>query len=110
MQGGEVRMSNPSSTTQPRRGASTLAALVIGLPLAVCAVALLRFGPLRHLPIARYVEYPVQWVVVAFFCVTLGALLVKWLRLRVEFDALDRDLLPRWDGKPVAVEKAADML
>src|SRR5262249_14738914 len=92
------------------RGTSPLAALVLGLPMAFGLVALFRYGPLKNTPVARYVEYEVQWVLVGFFCVAVAALLLKWLRVRIEFDALDRDLLPRWDGKPVPPEKAPELL
>lgn len=101
-----------SSPTKPQapRGVSPLAALIVGLPLAAGLVALFRYGPLKNTPVARYVEHEVQWVLVGFFCVALAALLLKWLRLRIEYDALDRDLLPRWDGKPIPVEKAPELL
>jgi biopolymer transport protein ExbB/TolQ len=104
-------MSNSSrAPAQPRRTGSTLAAFVVGLPLAGGILGLFHYGPLKHSPFAQYVEYPVQWAVVCLFCVAVGALVVKFLRLRVEFDSLDREILPRWDGKPVNVEKAADLL
>src|SRR5262245_22488779 len=100
-----------SSSSQPgRRLGSTLAALLVGLPLAAGVVALFRFSPLSHTNAARYVEYPVQWAEVAFFCCGLGALLVKLLQVRLEQAACRRDILPRWDGKPVPVEKANDLM
>lgn len=101
-----------SSSLQPsRRGfGPTLAALLLGLPLAAAALALFHAGPLRHTTAARYVEHPVQWAVVAFFCTGVGALVVKLLRLRFERGACDADILPRWDGKPVPIAKAAELL
>jgi hypothetical protein len=103
--------SNSSAVpSQAGRAGSTLAAFVIGLPLAGVVLGLLRQGPLAHSPLARYVEFPVQWAVVSLFCVAVGALVVKLLRLRVEFAACRRDILPRWDGKPAAVDRAADLL
>jgi hypothetical protein len=95
---------------QPGRGGSTLAAFLFGLPLAGLIIGLFRYGPLQASPLARYVEHYVQWAVVCLFCVAVGALLVKLLRLRVEFDALARDILPRWDGTPAGVEKASELL
>jgi hypothetical protein len=100
----------PRSPGQPRRSGSTLAAFVVGLPLAGGVLALMRYGPLRETILARYVEFPVQWAVVCLFCVAVGALVVKLLRLRVEQAACDRDILPRWDGTPAPVEKASDLL
>src|SRR5262245_49617905 len=94
--GQEAARMSSTSTKAPSRGASPLAAVFLGLPLAVGVVFLFRYGPLRHTPIARYVQYEVQWVLISFFCVALAANVVKWLRTRIEFDALERDLLPRW--------------
>src|SRR5262245_2217710 len=101
-----------SSSSQPagRRLGSTLAALLVGLPLAAGIGALFRVGPLCHSPVARYVEFPVQWVEVAFFCCGLGALLVKFIQIRLEHAACNLDILPRWDGKAVPVEKAGDLM
>jgi biopolymer transport protein ExbB/TolQ len=101
-----------SSSSKPGAGrlGSTLAALLVGLPLAAGLVALFRVGPLRHTEYARYVEFPVQWVEVAFFCCGVGALLVKLVQVRLEQAACRRDILPRWDGKPVPVEKASDLM
>jgi biopolymer transport protein ExbB/TolQ len=103
--------SSPSKVSAPsRRAGGTLAAFVIGLPLAGLVLGLFRFGPLRDFLLARYVQFPVQWAVVCLFCVAVGALLVKLLRLRVEFDACDRDILPRWDGNPASSDRANDLL
>ncbi|MFO0841713.1 MAG: MotA/TolQ/ExbB proton channel family protein [Gemmataceae bacterium] len=101
-----------SSPMQPsRRGfGPTLAALLLGLPMAAGALALFRVGPLHHTTVARYVEHPVQWTVVAFFFTGVGALLVKLLQLRRERAACAADILPPWDGKPVPVAKAAELL
>ncbi|MGL4554565.1 MAG: MotA/TolQ/ExbB proton channel family protein, partial [Gemmataceae bacterium] len=98
------------SDTPSRRSNSTLAALLIGLPTAAGVLALFHYGPLRHTPAFRYLEWPTQWVEAAFFCTGLGALAVRLWALRGEQAALGRDLLPRWDGKPVGVDKAGDLL
>jgi biopolymer transport protein ExbB/TolQ len=87
-----------------------LATFLIGLPLTAGVLALFHFGPLRQTPVFRYVEYPVQWAEVALFCCALGALLAKMLALRGEYAACRTDILPRWDGKPVAVEQSAALL
>lgn len=98
------------SDTPSRRSQSTIAALLIGLPLAAGVLVLFHFGPLRTTPAFRYVEWPTQWVEMAFFCTGLGALSVRLWSLRAEQAALNREWLPVWDGKPVSVDKAGDLL
>jgi hypothetical protein len=100
------------STSSPpgRRLGSTLAAFLVGLPLAAAILALFHYGPLRHSYVFRYFMYPVQWVEVVFFSCGVGALLVKLLVARYEHAACYFDLLPRWDGKPAPPEKAGELL
>ena len=98
----------PSSSA--RRSGSTLAALVVGLPLAAALLALFHYGPLRESKVFRYVEYPVQWVEVCFFCVGMAALALRWLTLRAENAACSVDMLPRWDGKPLPATAAHELL
>lgn len=99
-----------TSKAPARRSPSPLLAILLGVPLAAGAVAAFHFGPLKDSTFARYVQHPAQWGLVAFFGVACAALALEWLRLRIEFDALDRQLLPRWDGQPVGVEKAPELL
>jgi biopolymer transport protein ExbB/TolQ len=99
-----------SSHAGGRRLGPTVAAFALGLPLAAAVLGLFHFGPLRHSSAFRYVEYPVQWAEVVFFCCALGALLGKLWQLRQEMAACWTDILPRWDGKPVPVDRAADLL
>jgi hypothetical protein len=105
-------MSSPSQLAGPagRRLGPTLAALLIGLPLAAVILALFHLGPLQRTPVFRYVQFPVQWVEVAFFCCGLGALAVKLLEVRVEQAACSLDILPRWDGKPLPADRAGDLM
>jgi biopolymer transport protein ExbB/TolQ len=98
------------SPAGPRRTGSTLATFVLGLPLAALVVGVVHFGPLREIPLARYLEYPVQWAEVTLFCCALGGLLVKLFALPAERKACNVELLPRWDGKPVPVDQASTML
>jgi biopolymer transport protein ExbB/TolQ len=105
-------MSSITLPAQPaaRRSGSTLAALVVGLPLAAGLLALFHYGPLRGSPAFRYVEHPVQWAEVCFFCVGMAALTLRWLNLRVEHAACTLEILPRWDGKPVPASRARDLI
>lgn len=99
-----------SSPPPSRRLGSTLAAFLLGVPLAALILGLFHYGPFRHTYVFRYVEYPVQWVEVVFFTCGVGALIVKFLQARQEQAACYLDILPRWDGKPVAPDKATDLL
>ena len=105
-------MSSISLPAQPsaRRSAGTLAALVVGLPLAAGVLALFHVGPLRASPAFRYVEHPVQWVEVCFFCVGMTALVLRWLALRAENAACGLDILPPWDGRAVPTARAGELL
>jgi hypothetical protein len=78
--------------------------------MAAIILGLFHYGPLRHVYVYRYVEHPVQWVEVVFFCCCLGALLGKLGRILIERRACGIDILPRWDGKPIPVAKASDLL
>lgn len=94
----------------PRRLGPAVAAFALGLPLAALTLAVFHYTPLHRSAAFRYVEYPVQWVEVAFFCCALGALLAKFWQLRTELAACWADILPRWDGKPAPVAAARDLM
>jgi biopolymer transport protein ExbB/TolQ len=98
------------SDTPARRSTSTLAALLIGLPLAAGALAAFHLGPLRDTVAFRYVEWPTQWVEVGFFGIGLGALIVRLWMLWCERAALGREMLPAWEGPPVAPSQAGELL
>ena len=93
-----------------RRSSSTLAALMIGLPLAAGALAAFHFGPLRQTVAFRYVEWPTQWVEVAFFGIGLGALVVRLWSLRWERSAFRDNLLPPAEDQPIRAEKAGELI
>lgn len=95
---------------QSRRMGAMVQALLLGLPLTAGVLALFHLGPLRNSPLFRYVEYPIQWVEVGFFCCGLAVLLAKFVAARREAAACELEILPRWDGKPVAVEKANELM
>lgn len=101
-------MSAPAAAA--RRPGVTLAAFLIGLPLAAVALGLIHFGPLRSTPAYRYVEHPVEWAEVVLFSVAIGALAAKLVRTRSEVEACHAPVLPRWDGKPVSPDEAPALL
>jgi hypothetical protein len=105
-------MSSPSHPdfVPGRRSGSVAIALAVGVALSAAIIALIHHGPLRQTIAYRYVEYPVQWLEVLFFCCGLGALASKWWFLRQEHLACKLGILPPWDGKPVPVARAAELL
>jgi biopolymer transport protein ExbB/TolQ len=103
-------MTTVSSVRGQARPRNTLAAFILGLPLAAGILYLMHFGPLRDTPARRYVSHPVECVEVVLFSCALGALLAKLWTYRTERRACRTEVLPRWDGQPVAVEKAAHLL
>ncbi|MFO0928995.1 MAG: MotA/TolQ/ExbB proton channel family protein [Gemmataceae bacterium] len=100
---------SPSPAGASRRHGSTLTVLLLGAALAGGVLALFHYGPLRNSVAFRYVEFPVQWVEVLFFCCGLGALFLKFVQLRGEHGACGNEVLPRWDGKPVPAERASEL-
>ena len=88
--------SRPAETQErPAGGGSgsftTLAALVLGAPLAVGVLALVEMGPLKDMPIARYVSHAVEKVEVLLFCCALMGLAAKLWGYRSERGAF------RWE-------------
>jgi len=98
-----------------RRPSTTLAAFLIGLPLAAAILGFLQFGPQYGLipqgsVILRYVEHAVEKVEVVLFCCALGTLLAKFFFNRAERAACRKKVLPAWDGKPAPVGEATKLL
>src|SRR5204863_7319178 len=93
-----------------RRPGQTLAAFVLGLPLAAGLLLLFHAGPLRNSAVFHYVEYPVQWAEVVLFSCALGALLGKFWQLRAEHEACARDILPAPNGTPLPADQAHTLL
>jgi biopolymer transport protein ExbB/TolQ len=83
---------------------------VVGLPLGVCTVLLLRSELLHSALAERYLSHPVEWVEVVLFCCALAALAAKLWYARAERRAGRETVLPPWDGKPVPVTEAAGLL
>jgi hypothetical protein len=93
-----------------RRGSfAGLIAVVLGVPLGLCAVSLLQETSLLPPEYRRYLEHPVEQAEVALFCCGLLALTAKWLGWRRERAALRRELLPAWNGQPVPAPEAAGL-
>ena len=96
-----------------RRTHTTLAAFLVGLPLAAGVLIGVRFGA-EHVDALRelghYVSNPVECVEVVLFCCAISALAAKVLRNRVERQACRADVLPPWDGRAVAVAEAPKLL
>ena len=93
-----------------RRPSTTLAAFLIGLPLA----AAILYGIHNSFPadsiVIRYIHHPVENVAVVLFCCALGTLGAKLWQSLFESSAIRRDPLPAWDGKPVPIDQAPKLL
>jgi biopolymer transport protein ExbB/TolQ len=100
--------SQDRSAAPDRRYSSLLPALLFGLPLAAAALSLARLlgGP----QVQRYLSHPVEQVEVVLFCCALAALGAKLWRWAAERLACRRDVLPAWEGRPVPVGEAAELL
>jgi hypothetical protein len=103
-------MSAPQSSASPHRSSATLAAFLLGLPLAAGVLyAMFRFVP-QDSVVLRYVSHPVEWVEVVMFCCALGALAAKLVGQLGEWLAQRSEFLPPWDGNPIRATEAAGLL
>ena len=93
-----------------RRSRTTLAAFMLGVPLAAGFLATIHFGPLRHLPVRRYFSHPIECVEVTLFCAALGALAAKLWSWFAERRACRARILPAWNGQPMPVAESAQLL
>src|SRR5260370_110149 len=103
-------MSSSSATGSGSRPSTTLAAFLIGLPLAAGVLYGIHHAPVKGEAIQtvrRYVTHPVQWAVVGLFCCALGTLLAKLWQCLIERRACRALSLPAWDGKPAAATEAS---
>jgi hypothetical protein len=99
----------PSTVSGDRpatRQSATLAAFLLGVPLALGVLALVEYGPLRESGLKRYLEHPVEVVELVLFCCALGALASKLWTYCSERAACRRELLPPWDGHAVPAAAA----
>ena len=102
-----------SRTTSPkrRRGFSGLVPFLFGVPLAVGFLVFANWesGPLHGSEIGRYLHHPVEWAEVILVTVAAVGMLARYVRLRLERASLHRELIPAWDGQPVAPAQAAPL-
>jgi biopolymer transport protein ExbB/TolQ len=93
-----------------RRRRTTLAAFIIGVPLATAILALVHYGPLRNTSASRYLSHSVEYVELLMFCGALGALATKYYGSIIERRACGLTIVPPWDGKTVPVAEAGRIL
>jgi biopolymer transport protein ExbB/TolQ len=86
-----------------------MAALALGVSVAVIILALIQFRILDNETLRRYVHHEVEQVEVVLFCCALGALACKFWIYRAERAACLAQLLPSWDGRPVSVSEANNL-
>jgi biopolymer transport protein ExbB/TolQ len=99
-----------SPADRGRRSGTNLAAFVLGVPVAAAIIAAFHFGPIASTEAARYLKHEVECVEVLMACVALAGLVAKMWSSRRERAALNRDLVPAWDGKTTPVADAAGLL
>src|SRR5579862_5081882 len=111
-------MSRSTSQAPKARGSfSTVAAFLFGVPAGLGLLYFLHHGESfmpeqmkEYLPqVLQYVEHPVEMTEVVMFCCAIGAMVAKLIASWGERAARRAELLPAWDGKPVAVEDAAKL-
>src|SRR5437660_235221 len=84
-----------------RRSRSTLAAFILGMPLAYGILFLIDQGLIGNEEAQRYIRHGVERVEVFMFCGAFCALFIKMLRAVWENRALGVKIVPPWDGKAV---------
>jgi biopolymer transport protein ExbB/TolQ len=92
------------------RSRATWAAFLVGLPLAAGVLSLIDHGFVGGEETRRYLHHPLERVEVIMFCCALGAFTAKLLRNLTERWACRAEVLPAWDGQPVSVSTATDLL
>jgi biopolymer transport protein ExbB/TolQ len=96
----------PARERVAARSSTTVAAFVLGVPLALGILALVYAGPLRGTEAQRYLAHPVEVVELVLFCCALGCLASKLFFNRAERFACRRELLSGWNGQVVPAEEA----
>ncbi len=104
-----MQSAKPASADTLRRPSTNLAAFVVGVPLSVVLLLLFHKGPLHHTFLFRYIERPVEGVELILFCCAVSALGAKLLLSLQERRAFLVEILPPWNGKPVALSEAGNL-
>jgi MotA/TolQ/ExbB proton channel family len=105
-----MKSSTAANADRGRRSSNTMAAFLIGIPLAAAVLGFVLYGPGRETVAYRYLSHYVECVEVVLFCCALGTLVVKMWGTLTEKRACRSELIPAWDGKPVAVGEASSLL
>jgi biopolymer transport protein ExbB/TolQ len=106
--------SRPAETKERSSGSgrsfTTMAALLLGTPLAIGILTLVEKTSLKDRPEARYISHAVEKVEVLLFCCAVAGLLAKLWSYLIERRACRLLPLPAWDGKPVPASEAGRLL
>src|ERR1022692_499594 len=111
-------MSRSISQAPKARGSfSTIAAFLFGVPAGVGLLYFLHNGQeylseefqIYTRQVLHYIEHPVEMTEVVLFCCAVFAILAKIVASWGERSARRAELLPTWDGKPVAIEEAGKL-
>src|SRR5689334_3247565 len=92
-----------------QRSITTLAAFLLGVPLALGTLTLLQNDWLGEAG-QHYIKHPVEKVEIVLFCCALAALFTKlWLN-GGERLALRKEVIPLWDAQAVPASEASALL
>jgi len=93
---------------------ATMAAFAVGVPFGSLILYAVPLGMFLDADsqklIERYLHHPVEKVEFIMFCAAVAVLGAKWLGSIRQNAGLKAEIVPEWDGKPVAPAQAAVLL
>lgn len=98
-----------SARPQSRGSLTTWVTFIVGVPLGVGVLYLIDHGPWQNATIQRYVHHEAEQAVVIFFCCCMTALAAKLWSSLIERYAQTQQMLPSWDGKPIALAEVTKL-
>jgi biopolymer transport protein ExbB/TolQ len=93
-----------------RKSLDTMMAFVLGVPLGLGLVLLMKSIAFDGFTLERYVKHPAEWATVVLFGCAVGALVTKLFGHWRERLALWTEFIGPWDGEPVPVGEAETLL
>lgn len=103
-------MATSASSARYRPGSAIVAAIFLGLPLAVGVLGACQTHAPEGSFFRRYTSHPVEKVEVVLFCCAIAVFACKAWRTLGEKLAGWRSLLPAWNGQAVPASEAGSLL